>query len=223
MKFLQFTQSDQIVEANTMSVLPMISKLVKPIKQQLNKPIFFALSLGIGAATFTLVKTEPALAYCVYNDSDKPITALQLPVDGDSFKQVIDPGSSKCCNWSDDDCTAEQDGRYGKTAFVLYKGALDTDAITASEILEEVNKIAIQIFDAAAGIVNIPPVGSIAVNKIYDELDSSGYAPQEQKLGIVPTYNGGVIVYDGSGDPVGCWTGSCQGQDVNGDGTTGPK
>lgn len=60
--------------------------------------IFPILTLGIVTAGTCLLKTEPASAYCVYNDSDKAITALQLPVDADSFKQVIDPGSSKCCN-----------------------------------------------------------------------------------------------------------------------------
>ena len=188
----------------------------------MKKVLFPILTLGIVTAGSCLFKTEPASAYCVYNESDKPITALQLPVDSDSFKQVVDPGSKKCCNWREDSCTAQQDGRYGKTPFVVYEGALDTDAITASEILEDINKTAFQIVDAVAGVANIPPVGSIVVDKIYDELDSSGYAPKEQKLGVVPAYNGGVVWYDG-GEPVGCWVGPCQGQDVNYDGSMGVK
>lgn len=188
----------------------------------INKLLFPVLTLGIVTAGSCLFKIQPASAYCVYNESDTPITALQLPVDADSFKQVVNPGSKKCCNWRDDSCTADQGGRYGRTPFVVYEGALDTDAITASEILEDINKTAFQIVDAVVGVANIPPVGSLLVDKIYDELDSSGYAPEEQKLGVVPTYNGGIVWYDG-GEPVGCWVGPCQGQDVNGDGSTGIK
>lgn len=184
------------------------------------KKLLPILTLGIVTAGSCLLKPEPASAYCVYNESDKTITALQLPVDPDSFKQVIDPGAKKCCNWQNDDCTADPGGRYGKTPFVLYEGALDTDAITASEILEDINKTAFQIIDAVAGTFGIPPVTSLAVNKIYDQLGS--YASRDQGLGVVRTYNGGVVWYDG-GEPVGCWVGPCQGQDKNYDGTTGVK
>ncbi len=42
-------------------------------------------------------------------------------------------------------------------------------------------------------------------------------------LGIVTTYNGGDVWYDGSREPVGCWLGPCQGHDINGDGSRGYK
>lgn len=192
-----------------MPVLPVISKLVVPTGQQLKKTFFSVLSLGVLAASiFTLQKTEPASAYCVNNQSDKEITALQVPVKGDSFKAVIEPGKSSCCNWSDTSCTTNGDGRYGITTFLLYKGALDTDKITEQKVAEEV-------------------LGTITgglTDKIFEKLEQEGYASKDDRLGPVDTYNGGVVWYDGTKAPVGCWTGPCQGQYVNNDGTEGyPK
>lgn len=188
-----------------------IGKLVNPINQQFKKPFLSILSLGVMATGITLIKTEPASAYCVYNKSDETITALQVPVSSDSFKAVIEPQSDSCCNWSEGSCTSFDDGRYGNTTFLMYKGALDTDGITASEILQEINTTITS---------EIPVVGGV-VEKMYEKLDDAGYGSKEQSLGAVKTYNGGVVWYDGSKAPVGCWTGPCQGQDVNHDGSTG--
>ncbi len=188
-----------------MPMLPMIDKLVNPMKQQLKKTIFFALSLGIGAANFTLLKTEPASAYCVYNGSDEKITAIQSPVKGDSFKAVIEPGKNACCHWSDTSCTTNGDGRYGTTTFLLFKGALDIDKITREKVLEEV----------------LGTVTGGLTDKLFEKLEQEGYASKDQVLGPVDTYNGGIVWYDGTKAPVGCWTGPCLGQYVNNDGTTG--
>ncbi|NES87265.1 MAG: hypothetical protein F6K10_41410, partial [Moorea sp. SIO2B7] len=47
------------------------------------------------------------------------------------------------------------------------------------------------------------------------------YVPKERGLGVVQTYNGGIIGYNGR-EPLGCWAGPCRGQDINRNGTRGP-
>ena len=80
------------------------------------KTLFFSIvTLGIVTAGSCLVKTEPASAYCVYNKSDDPITALQLTVKPD-FEKVINPHPKECCHWTDGSCTEKNDG-----LFVIYE------------------------------------------------------------------------------------------------------
>lgn len=187
-----------------MSILSTSSKFINPIQWLLKKPLFSVLSLGIAAIGITLLKTEPASAYCVYNESGETITAVQLPIKGDSFKAVIEPGEDSCCNWKDTSCTSSS-GRYDSTSFLLYEGALDIDGITAAGGLGEFTSI-------------VPGIEDVA-EKITEKFHASGH----EFLGGVTTFNGGVVWYDGNKPPVGCWTGPCRGQNINNDGSTGFK
>ena len=176
------------------------------------KKLLSLILLGLFPVGFVLSPLKPAAAYCIYNDSDHDITALQLPIDADSFKQVVGPKDNKCCNWEDTSCTADPHGRFDKTYFALYNQSTDVDAITAAEILEKVDGVLAQL---------IPGVGSAVKevqDQIFDALDT--YITKDAGIGVVESYNGGVIVYNGT-DAFYCWTGSCTGNDVNGDGSMG--
>ncbi|WP_375498151.1 hypothetical protein [uncultured Nostoc sp.] len=181
------------------------------------KKLLSLILLGLFPVGFVLSPLKPAAAYCVYNDSDQDITALQLPVKPDSFKKVIGPKNKECCNFSETSClTTATDGPEGLTKFAVYKGNFNTSAITAQTIFEKIATI-------LAG--SIPIIGASAqpaADEIFKALDE--YIPESAKINTVVTYNGGVVVYKGGVDLFGCWTGSCIGQDVNGDGTKGvPK
>ncbi|MEH1890728.1 MAG: hypothetical protein V7K92_15175 [Nostoc sp.] len=176
------------------------------------KKLLSLILLGLFPVAFVLSPLKPAAAYCIFNDSDKDITAFQLPIDADSFKQVIGPKQNKCCNWQDTSCTSEPHGRFDKTSFVLFKGSTDVSAITASKVLEGI----------AGALGQVIPVVGPAVKELTDQIFASldTYFTKDSGIGVIGTYNGGVIVYNGT-DAFGCWTGSCIGNDVNGDGSTG--
>lgn len=164
-----------------------------------------------GSLVFT---NKPSLAYCVYNDSNETISALQLPISPRSFKVVIPPKDKACCNWKETSCTKDADGRYGKTPFVILKGSVDIGLITVVAVFDRINRVALPF---------IPVVGSgmtAGYNEVMQELDRLSISGG---LGIVNTYNGGIVWYDGSREPLGCWQGPCQGHDINGDGSTGSK
>ena len=61
--------------------------------------------------------TSTAEAFCIYNQWSASISAYALPIDGSSFKKVIAPGSSQCCNWNDQTCfdTADYEVSTGAT------------------------------------------------------------------------------------------------------------
>ncbi|MBC6430376.1 hypothetical protein FM036_05825 [Nostoc sp. HG1] len=178
------------------------------------KKLLSLILLGIFPVGFVLSPLKPAAAYCVYNDSDQDITALQLPVKPDSFKKVIGPKKNECCNYQETSClTTPTEGAEGITQFALYNGNFNTSAITAQTVFEK-------IFTILAG--SIPVIGGSAqpaADEIFKALNE--YIPESAKIKVVTTYNGGVLVYKGGADAFGCWTGSCMGQDVNGDGSTG--
>lgn len=197
--------------------LPLIKKLVKPTTHQLKKLMATALPLGFLATGMTLLQTEPASAFCVYNNSEETITALQLPINGSSFKQKIEPGEDKCCAWDNGDCN-NGGGRIDKAKFLILKGAVPNALTFSLGAVAEANDIinyfaddlntsvaqdAIKIKDKILGLV-----------EKYDK-QVSDY------LGMEETYNGGVITYDGEDEPFGCWVGPCQAQWINNDGSEG--
>lgn len=177
------------------------------------KKILSLILLGLFPVSFVLSPLKPAAAYCIYNDSDQDITALQLPIDADSFKQVIGPKQNKCCNWQDTSCTAEPHGQFDKTSFALYRGSTDVNAITASEVLQNI----VGILGPAVPVIG-PAVQGVT-DQIFGALDT--YITKDSGIGIIATYNGGVITYNGT-NAFGCWTGTCIGNDVNVDGSVGP-
>ena len=177
-----------------------------------------------------LLETESAEAYCVYNRSESDtIAALQLPITTSSFKEVIPPGDKKCCHFSEKSCTSMNDGeRDGKTVFLLLKGELEEDLeknqdlITVRAIPEDINRVASKIIDFIRGSNDIPPIDSNLEQELYEQ--GRQYVQPDanlEELGVVVTYNGGIVWYDGQQEPVGCWKGPCQGQDINFDGTEG--
>jgi hypothetical protein len=127
---------------------------------------------------------------------------------------VIKPNDKACCNWKETSCTTGLDGRYGKTSFAMTKGSVNMAAVTAGAVMQSINRVLLKF---------IPEVGSgmaagyDEVNKELDRLAING------GLGIVTTYNGGIVWYDGSREPLGCWKGPCKGHDINGDGSRGFK
>lgn len=157
---------------------------------------------------------KAAFAYCVFNESDHDITALQLDIKPDSFKKVVKPHSRECCNWKDTSCTKNKDGREGKTSFALYNGSHNTSAITAQSVLRKIASITVSIVPVIGG------AAKDATTEIFDALDT--YITKNAQLGVVTTYNGGIIWYDGK-EAVGCWQGPCKGNDINADGSKGPK
>ena len=181
-----------------------------------------------------LLDTKSAEAYCVYNRSESDtIAALQLPVTTSSFKAVIPPGDQKCCHYSEKSCTSNNDGqRYGKTVFLLLKGELEEELeknqhlITVRAIPEDINRVASKIIEFIRR--NEDSNDSTIDPALKQELYEQGlkYVRPDanlEKLGVIVTYNGGIVWYDGQKEPVGCWSGPCQGQDVNSDGTRGPQ
>lgn len=179
------------------------------------KKLLSLILLGLFPVGFVLSPLKPAEAYCIYNDSDQDITALQLPIDADSFKQVIGPKQNKCCNWQDTSCTdpTKGQGQFDKTSFVLYRGSTDVSAITAAEVLENIVGV----------IAPVIPVVGPAVQGITDQIFGSleTYFTKDSGIGVIGTYNGGIISYNGT-DAFGCWSGPCIGNDVNADGSKGP-
>ncbi|MEH1838558.1 MAG: hypothetical protein V7L20_07270 [Nostoc sp.] len=177
------------------------------------KKLLSLILLGLFPVGFVLSPLKPAAAYCIYNDSDHDITALQWPIDADSFKQVVGPKQNKCCNWQDTSCTADPHGQFDKTAFVLYNKSIDVSALTAAKILENIVGI------LGPAIPYVGPAVKEATDQIFDSLDT--YVSKDSGIGVIATYNGGVITYNGT-DAFGCWTGTCLGNDVNADGSMGP-
>lgn len=165
-------------------------------------------------------------AYCVYNKSNTTITVLQLPLSERSFKSVIPPNGNKCCNWSDTTCVASE-GRYEKTPFLIYKGNVNKDnlrivinnTVTARYYLKQINSDLEPLIKNILLTSGIPPITSDIAEKIYSSLDK--FVSKNLALGVVQTYNGGDIFYNGS-VPLGCWEGPCKAQDINKDGTRGP-
>ena len=71
-----------------------------------------------------------ACAYCVTNKTDRTVHVQQVTNDaGSAFKEWLDPGSQKCCNWKTHDCNKSK----GKTdpvgfdAYVVEKAGLFTE------------------------------------------------------------------------------------------------
>jgi len=170
-------------------------------------------SMFVGMATVALSITAAgsASAYCVYNDSDHEIGVLSLPITTSSFKENIPAHESRCCHWSNNDCVTVP-GHFAETSFALFSGRINTGLVTANAVIWGINQL-------IAGM--IPVVGSLTSAGVGQVkgliLAAIGKSPD---IGIVGTYNGGVITYDGS-EALGCWEGTCQGQDINYDGSRG--
>lgn len=163
-----------------MSVLP-ISKLVNPIKQHLKKPFSLLLSSGVVVTGITL-KTEPALAYCIYNYSTEHtiFASEQSHRGGTRFHETIEPAEKvglprkECCPWNEDTCVrGSGNDKYGTTTLLV--------SVTEPEEAAERAKA---------------------------------------KGGKMKIYNGGVLNYR-DGEFVACWSGPCQGHDINRDGSKG--
>ncbi|NEO78698.1 hypothetical protein [Moorena sp. SIO4G3] len=173
--------------------------------------------------------SKPVSAYCVYNYSKTTtITAVQLPLIDRSFKEVIQPNNHACCPWYEPTCVAEgKKDKYAKTPFIIYEGNIDEDIrnlliqdiFTARRVLRKINSDLDPLIQQIFYTQDIPPIQDNIAEQIYSLLDK--YVPKERGLGVVQTYNGGIIHYNGP-VPLGCWAGPCRGQDINRNGTRGP-
>jgi hypothetical protein len=183
----------------------------------INRPVLF--SAAAITALSLVIHSEKAHAYCVFNRSKGDITAMQLPFSPSSFKQVIPPNGSKCCNFSEPTCVHHgSTSRTDRTDFAIFAKKIDTNAITADQIFAK--DILPILSKAADKFIKVPIASPISkeLGKANDELIKKGAA------GTIATYNGGVITYYDPKKYYGCWTGDCKGQDINSDGTTGhPK
>lgn len=57
------------------------------------------------AAAIAIAGMFPSAAsFCVQNQWTGPISAYIVPLNGQTYKGVIQPGSSGCCNWNDATC-----------------------------------------------------------------------------------------------------------------------
>lgn len=181
----------------------------------------------ISIIVYETLMSKTVSAYCVYNKSNTTITVFQLPLSERSFKSVIPPNENRCCNWKDTTCVASE-GRYAKTPFLIYQGNVNkdnlriviNDAVTAGSYLKKINSDLEPLIQNILSTSGIPPITSDIAEKIYSSLDK--FVSKNQALGVVQTYNGGDIFYNGS-VPLGCWMGPCKDQDINQDGTRGPN
>ncbi len=78
---------------------------------------------GLMAAVMVFAFAGQARAYCVHNETDRQMTASQVlncgPSTWQCFKQDIDAGQQKCCNWSTSDCN-ESGGQTDPVGFDVY-------------------------------------------------------------------------------------------------------
>ena len=61
--------------------------------------------LLLGILLFAQV--SPSQAFCAYNEGDKAVTFYIVPPSSSSFKKVVQPGDSECCNWKNGSCFAD--------------------------------------------------------------------------------------------------------------------
>ncbi|NES86750.1 MAG: hypothetical protein F6K10_38395, partial [Moorea sp. SIO2B7] len=163
--------------------------------------------------------SKPVSAYCVYNFSKTTtITAVQLPLSESSFKAVIQPNNSACCPWYEPTCVAGgKKDKYAKTPFIIYKGNIDKyirpiiiqNTVTARRVLRKINSDLNPLIQEILSTPGISPIQDNIAEQIYSLLGK--YVPKERGLGVVQTYNGGIIGYNGR-EPLGCWAGPCRGQ-----------
>ncbi|GEM_PF-6736438 len=197
------------------------------------------LLLTISTLTITFTSTiigeilmpKKVSAYCVYNRSNTTITAVQLPLSEGSFKAVIQPGNKSpdgCCPWDEPTCVAGGKlDKEAKTPFLIYKGDIDeyirslrvNDAVTGRRLIKKINSDLEPSIQNILSTPGIPTIKSEIAENIYSLLGKYNI-PKEQALGVVQTYNGGIVFYNGS-VPLGCWIGPCKGQDINRNGTRG--
>lgn len=52
--------------------------------------------VGLAVALFV----SPAAAFCAFNTGSSPVTFMTWPVSGQTFKKVVQPGQSACCNFN---------------------------------------------------------------------------------------------------------------------------
>ena len=97
-------------------------------------------SIRILAVVFAFVVSfaaggNEAQAFCVYNKAQSPVSVLQLPISESSYKAVVKPGGSDCCNWRE--CGGK---RYDQSLFVVYTGNHrdGLDSITRERVWEKV-------------------------------------------------------------------------------------
>ena len=195
----------------------------------MKKLLFKILTLTIAVTSMMvgeIFSSKKAFAYCVYNYSNTTITAVQLPLSEDSFKAVIQPDDKKCCPWDEPTCVAEE-GRYAKTPFIIYQGNIDSDirpliiqdTVTARRVLRKIDSELIPLIQNILSTPGIPTIKSNIAEQIYSPLNK--YVSRKKALGVVQTYNGGVVNYNGGDELLGCWIGRCKDQDINVDDTTG--
>ncbi|KAK9831833.1 hypothetical protein WJX84_000041 [Apatococcus fuscideae] len=157
---------------------------------------------------------RPAQAFCVYNTGSKSsATFLAWPVSGQTFKKVVAPGKSECCNWQDSTCFAKEEGKDGSdplgqcadVVFFATARTLDTNDITKKLITKEVEEILSPIIAiAGAGLSLIPGVGTaigIGAAAAAAGLDLSAINSQtgvEFEAGdmLVHATNGGALTFN---------------------------
>ena len=62
--------------------------------------------LVLGILLFAQV--SPSQAFCASNGGDKAVTFYIVPPSSSSFKKVVQPGGSECCNYENGSCFADK-------------------------------------------------------------------------------------------------------------------
>lgn len=161
--------------------------------------------------------TSTAEAFCIYNKWSAPISAYALPIDGSSFKKVIAPGSSQCCNWKDQTCfdTATYEvptgaidpnyhpetlGQCSEVFFIINQGSDDVKAVSKKIVKDELYTVLKATYEGFAGWRKI--VGNLkdalglvkAINDLSDE-STGGIIPKNENPVIVNSVAGGALNY----------------------------
>ncbi|KAK9788590.1 hypothetical protein WJX73_004941 [Symbiochloris irregularis] len=122
------------------------------------------------AALAVLLSASPAAAFCAYNTGSSPVTFMTWPVSGQTFKKVVQPGQSACCNFNQNTCTAAAEGQDGPNPTTQCQGiqmymtaqSLNTNQITSNFITQEVVSYLQPLLEIiGVGAKLIPEVGQI--------------------------------------------------------------
>lgn len=199
-------------------------------------------ALGSLLSCLVMLLSLPAQAFCIYNNSSSGVTVVRLPFNlYDSYKGTIAAGSSACCNWQHGGCTST-DGQFGKTYFAIFPDTVSVTELYEANLVNWVGvatEAAKAINDARKGGNFSNMLGSWSqmhygmmqrgdgrvsvtdADNFLHDLEQAASLPLASSVRVyATTYNGGII--DLRDDHVwGCWLGSCLGQDINYDGTTG--
>ncbi len=137
------------------------------------------------AALFLSAFASQASAYCVYNRSDKHIVAFQMPITSRSFKKVIKPNKSACCNWSNWDCNSQTfigpANRYGFTPLVVgsyssySKANSKKNEIQVGAVFQDIFKTGLVAYSAYKGCVKCAKKAILLVEEMSQQIFKAAY------------------------------------------------